>query len=156
MRLGASCRSQKGRLERLILGQEQRLFVRWGSFFLECRHDERCVVGDPKTPPVPTGVGIFNQDGSLTLNGSAFVEDNTSRLSGGGVKSARAARSPLTTPLRRLATRPIFDNDGSGNGGGVRLKSKACLVGAVDGGNVNDNFLGNGTENNITGASVCI
>jgi len=31
------------------------------------------------------------------------------------------------------------------------LKSKACLVGAVDGGNVNDNFLGDGIEDNITG-----
>ena len=101
------------------------------------------------------GGGIYNQDGSLTMNGSSLVEDNTSRLSGGGILS-EGGTVTLNDSASATGNTADFDNDGSGSGGGVRLKSKACLVGAVDGGNVNDNFLGNGNENNITGTSICI
>jgi hypothetical protein len=64
-----------------------------------------------------SGGGILSEGGTVTLNDAASATGNTADI----------------------------DNDGSGSGGGVRSKSKACLVGAVDGGNVNDNFLGNGT-----------
>jgi predicted outer membrane repeat protein len=98
------------------------------------------------------GGGIISS-GSLTLNGSSSVSGNRSHSDGGGIY----AWGTLTLNDSAVVTRNTADveNDGYGTGGGIFVSCGGVLAGGVDGGNVNDNFLGDGTENNIAFIEGC-
>jgi hypothetical protein len=92
------------------------------------------------------GGGIVSS-GTLTLNGSSSVISNRAHSDGGGVY----AWGTLTLNDSALVTGNTADveNDGYGTGGGIFVSCGGGLTGALEGGNVNDNYLGDGTENNI-------
>jgi predicted outer membrane repeat protein len=92
------------------------------------------------------GGGIYNDD-TVVLNGSSQLAENGASAAGGGVYNV--ASLTMNDASNITVNRADTDDDGDGTGGGVY----GCAVGAVDGGNVNDNYLGStGTnENNLAG-----
>jgi predicted outer membrane repeat protein len=101
-----------------------------------------------------SGGGIENYTGTLTMNDSSSVAGNTADAEGGGIYDYYG---PFTMNDSSSVTgnRADFDNRFHDQGGGI-LSCHDTLMGAVDGGNVNDNYLGSaGTnENNISSISA--
>jgi len=100
------------------------------------------------------GGGIYQgSTGSTTMNDSSSVTGNSSIRSGGGVASDGIfTMNGLSSITGNTAD---ADDNGSGNGGGLWLACSATMTGGIDGGNVNDNYLGSASpvENNIAGPS---
>jgi hypothetical protein len=95
------------------------------------------------------GGGITNKL-SLTLNGNAVIAGNEARTNGGGISNRMSGSVSLhDTPSIHNNTADA-DDDGNGVGGGI-LCDTGSIAGAVDGGNVNDNYRGTAppVENNI-------
>lgn len=100
------------------------------------------------------GGGIYNgSTGNTTMNDSSSVTGNSSVRSGGGVGSDGVFTMNGSSSI--TGNTADADDNGSGNGGGVWLACSATLTGGIDGGNVNDNYLGSASpvENNIGGPS---
>jgi predicted outer membrane repeat protein len=100
------------------------------------------------------GGGIYNgSTGHTTLNDSSSVTGNSSVRSGGGIASDGVITMNGSSSI--TGNTADADDNGSGNGGGLWLACSATLTGGVDGGNVNDNYLGiaSPVENNIGGPS---
>lgn len=99
------------------------------------------------------GGGIaLNEGGTLTLNGSSSVSGNRSDDWGGGIYNfGNGAAVTLNDSASVIGNTADSDDDASGTGGGIFVGCDGTLTGAVDGGNVNDNFLGTTTplEDNI-------
>jgi hypothetical protein len=95
------------------------------------------------------GGGIAN-DGILVLNGSSRVTRNTAQVSGGGVVNRQSGSTELHDTAFIHGNTADADDDGIGVGGGILCKS-GSVMGAIDGGNVNDNYRGLATpvEDNI-------
>jgi hypothetical protein len=96
------------------------------------------------------GGGVENgTTGKMTMNDSASIVGNSTVRSGGGVSN----RGVLTMNGSSAITGNTSDADdnGVGGGGGIKVECSGTLSGAVDGGNVNDNYRGTSTpvENNI-------
>jgi hypothetical protein len=93
--------------------------------------------------------GIIN-GGTLTMNDSSSVSGNKAMTkSGGGVYNNTDSTLTMTGASSVTGNRADFDDDGFGTGGGI-YNNCGTLSGAVDGGNVDNNYLGTGTnENNI-------
>jgi len=95
--------------------------------------------------------GGINNEGTLTLNDSSSVSGNTATGDGGGVYNARHSTLTMNDSSSVSGNRADSDGDGSGTGGGISRCNDDSVTGAVDGGNVNDNFRGTGTtEDNIS------
>ncbi len=96
------------------------------------------------------GGGILVDGGGIvTLNDSSSVRGNRASLDGGGIFNfGSLILNDLSFVTRNRAD---FKDRGSGSGGGILQCSTSLLTGAVDGGNVNDNYLGSEgrLENNI-------
>jgi hypothetical protein len=95
------------------------------------------------------GGGITNKL-TLTLNGDSVIAGNEARTNGGGISNRTGGSVALNdTPSIRNNTADA-DDDGNGVGGGI-LCDTGSLTGAVDGGNVNDNYRGTApaVEDNI-------
>jgi hypothetical protein len=132
------------------------------------------------------GAGVFNESGTLELNGSSSVRGNTATQAGGGIANNEGGRIILNGSASVRGNTSgnsgggIFnynnggivtlndsssvtgntadaDDDGSGIGGGIYVSCTVTLIGAVDGGNVRDNFLGSAApvEDNIFYESPC-
>jgi hypothetical protein len=100
------------------------------------------------------GGGIYNgSTGNATMNDSSTVTGNSTVRSGGGVGSDGVFTMNGSSSI--TGNTADADDNGSGNGGGVWLACSATLTGGIDGGNVNDNYLGTASpvENNIGGPS---
>jgi len=98
------------------------------------------------------GGGIYQgSTGSTTMNDSSSVTGNSSVRSGGGVASDGIFTMNGSSSVS--GNTADADDNAAGNGGGVWLACSAPLTGGVDGGNVNDNYLGvaSPVENNIGG-----
>ncbi len=93
------------------------------------------------------GIGVSG-DGTVTLNDSSSVSGNSAGTNGGGIDGGDVT---LNGSSSVTGNRADFDNDNVGTGGGIY----GCATNAVDGGNVNDNYLGStGTnENNLAGCT---
>ena len=74
------------------------------------------------------------------MNDSSSVTGNSSARSGGGIASDGAVAMNGSSSIS--GNTADADDNGTGNGGGVWLACSATLTGGVDGGNVNDNYLG--------------
>lgn len=96
-----------------------------------------------------TGGGIANYYGLLTMNGVSTVSGNTAGDGGGGIYSHYATFA-MNGSASVWGNRADVDDDSTGTGGGV-LHCFGTLTGAVDGSNVDANYLGSsGTiEDNI-------
>jgi hypothetical protein len=95
------------------------------------------------------GGGITNKL-TLTLNGDSLIAGNEARTNGGGISNRNGGSVSLNdTPSIRNNTADA-DDDGNGVGGGI-LCDTGIFTGAVDGGNVNDNYRGTAppVEDNI-------
>jgi predicted outer membrane repeat protein len=102
------------------------------------------------------GGGIYNgTTGHVTMNDSSSVTGNSSVRSGGGIASDGAVTMNGSSSI--IGNTADADDNGTGNGGGVWLACSATPTGGVDGGNVNDNYLGvaSPVENNIGGPTSC-
>jgi hypothetical protein len=100
------------------------------------------------------GGGIYNgSTGNITMNDSSSVTGNASVRSGGGIASDGVITMNGGSWIS--GNTADADDNGSGNGGGVWLACSATFTGGIDGGNVNDNYLGSASpvENNIGGPS---
>jgi hypothetical protein len=100
------------------------------------------------------GGGIYQgSTGSTTMNDSSSVTGNSSVRSGGGIASDGIVTMNGSSSI--TGNTADADDNGTGNAGGVWLACSATLAGGVDGGNVNDNYLGNAApvESNIAGPS---
>jgi hypothetical protein len=97
------------------------------------------------------GGGITNY-ATLILNGSSRVAGNTARTHGGGIVNHASATVTLNDSSSITENRADSDDDLYGFGGGIYC-SGGTVAGAVDGVNVNDNYVGSaGTkEDNIAG-----
>jgi hypothetical protein len=87
------------------------------------------------------GGGVYNATGwHMTMNDSSSVVGNSTVRSGGGIRTD----GDLTMNGSSFVTGNIADSDdnGHGEGGGIKVPCSGTLVGAVDGGNVNDNQRG--------------
>ncbi len=98
------------------------------------------------------GGGIDNAStANMTMNDSSSVVGNASVRSGGGIQN----NGILTMNGSSIVTGNTADSDdnGVGGGGGIKVPCSGTLVGAIDGGNVNDNYRGiaSPVENNIAG-----
>ena len=96
------------------------------------------------------GGGIFNAStGSVTMNDSSSVVGNVAARSGGGIRTDGAVTMNGSSFV--TGNTADFDDDGVGAGGGIKVTCGGTLVGAVDGGNVNDNLRGTASpvEDNI-------
>ena len=98
------------------------------------------------------GIGngqMFGSASTLTLNGSSSVSGNTATRDGGGIWIGNGTVT-MNGSSSVIGNRADFNDDTNGTGGGI-FNCGSPLVGATDGGNVNDNFLGSTgtTENNI-------
>jgi predicted outer membrane repeat protein len=97
------------------------------------------------------GGGIYN-GGTVTLNGSSSVRGNKANTDGGGIANGGTVTlNDSSTVTRNIAD---ADNSGSGSGGGI-YNECGTLNNAIDGGNVNENYLVviGGTDDNIV--SIC-
>jgi hypothetical protein len=95
------------------------------------------------------GGGITNKL-TLDVNGNSVIAGNKARTNGGGISNRDSGSVTLNnTPSIRNNTADA-DGDGNGVGGGI-LCDTGSVTGAVDGGNVNDNYRGNAppVEDNI-------
>ena len=100
------------------------------------------------------GGGIYNgSTGNTTMNDSSSVTGNSSVRSGGGVATDGVFTMNGSSSIS--GNTADADDNGTGNGGGVWLACSATFTGGVDGGNVNDNYLGSASpvEDNIGGPS---
>jgi hypothetical protein len=98
------------------------------------------------------GGGVYNASiANMTMNDSSSVVGNSSVRSGGGIQTD----GMLTMNGSSFVTGNTADADdnGVGGGGGIKVPCSGTLIGAVDGGNVNDNYRGTASpvENNIAG-----
>jgi len=96
------------------------------------------------------GGGVYNgTTGNMTMNDSSSVVGNSTVRGGGGVSNG----GDLTMNGSSAITGNTADADdnGVGAGGGIKVMCSGTLIGAVDGGNVNDNYRGTSTpvEDNI-------
>lgn len=98
-----------------------------------------------------SGGGIYAHNGTLTLNDSSSVSGNFADFSGGGIYATRHVAVTLNDSSSVTANTADADDRNDGTGGGIFRTCKSFLTGAVDGGNVNDNYLGSAApvENNI-------
>lgn len=96
------------------------------------------------------GGGISNAT-ILTMTGSSSVQDNTSGDNGGGVFNDAWGTVILLDSASVTGNRADADDDAIGAGGGIFNSCYGTLTGAVNGGNVDDNYLGRAApvENNI-------
>ena len=95
------------------------------------------------------GGGITNKL-TLTLKGDSVIAGNDAATNGGGISNRNAGSVALNdTPSIHNNTADA-DDDGNGVGGGI-LCDTGSVTGAVDGGNVNDNYRGTAppVEDNI-------
>jgi hypothetical protein len=97
-----------------------------------------------------SGGGIYNgSTGNMTMNDSSSVVGNSTVRGGGGVSNG----GDLTMNGSSTITGNTADADdnGVGGGGGIKVMCSGTLIGAVDGGNVNDNHRGTSSpvEDNI-------
>jgi hypothetical protein len=78
------------------------------------------------------------------------VTRNTAQVSGGGVVNRQSGSTELHDTAFIHGNTADADDDGIGVGGGILCKS-GSVMGAIDGGNVNDNYRGLATpvEDNI-------
>jgi hypothetical protein len=102
------------------------------------------------------GGGVYNASiANMTMNDSSSVVGNSSVRSGGGIQTD----GMLTMNGSSFVTGNTADADdnGVGGGGGIKVPCSGTLIGAGDGGNVNDNYRGTASpvENNIAGPT-CI
>lgn len=103
------------------------------------------------------GGGIFLHTGStLTLADTSSVVGNTANGQGGGIYT----HGPVVLTGSASVSGNTVDADDApfnGTGGGVFVSCLGSLTGAVDGGNVNDNYRGTATpvEDNIDQESPC-
>lgn len=102
-----------------------------------------------------SGGGVDNASvGHMTMNDSSSVVGNATVRSGGGILTG----GDLTMNGSSFVTGNVADSDNTGHGfgGGIKVPCSGALVGAVDGGNVNDNYRGAGSavEDNIA-TPVC-
>jgi predicted outer membrane repeat protein len=106
------------------------------------------------------GGGIANNEGGrITLNGTSSVRGNTSGDSGGGIFIFSSGGVVTFNDSSSVTGNTAdSDDDGVGTGGGIYVGCTGALIGAVDGGNVNANYLGSAApvENNIVFESPCI
>jgi len=95
------------------------------------------------------GGGIDNRDGPLILNGTSTIRDNLATRAGGGIANEPNGLVTLAGSATVTQNRADVDDDGHGSGGGIL--NCGASTGAVDGGNVDANYLGSvGTvENNV-------
>jgi hypothetical protein len=103
------------------------------------------------TATIWSGGGVSNAStANMTMNDSSSVVGNSTVRSGGGVRTDGV----LTMNGSSFITGNTADSDdnGVGGGGGIKVPCSGTLNGAVDGGNVNDNYRGTATplENNIS------
>jgi len=87
------------------------------------------------------GGGVRNTSvGHMTMNDSSSVVGNAAVRSGGGIRTD----GDLTMNGSSFVTGNVADSDNTGHGfgGGIKVPCSGTLVGAVDGGNVNDNYRG--------------
>jgi hypothetical protein len=122
-----------------------------GSFFM---NGSSTISGN--TDSNSWGGGVVNASvGHMTMNDSSSVVGNATVRSGGGIRTD----GDLTMNGSSFVTGNIADSDdnGHGEGGGIKVPCSGTLVGAVDGGNVNDNQRGTAApvEDNIA-MPVCI
>jgi predicted outer membrane repeat protein len=98
------------------------------------------------------GGGILNEfsGSTLSLNDSSSVHGNTAVFNGGGIYSTGTLTMNDTSSVS--GNRADADGDGFGSGGGI-FNCTGTLSGAVDGGNVHDNYRGTGTT--IDNISSC-
>ena len=104
------------------------------------------------TAEVAGGGIAINESSTLTLNGTSAVSGNTSGDWGGGIYNyGNGATVTLNDSSSVSGNTADSDDDASGAGGGVFVGCDGTLTGAVDGVNVNDNYLGTATpvEDNI-------
>jgi len=97
------------------------------------------------------GGGILNaSSANVTMNDSSSIVGNSSVRSGGGIRTDGV----FTMNGSSFITGNTADSDdnGVGGGGGIKVSCSGRLTGAVDGGNVNDNYRGTSApvENNIS------
>jgi len=99
------------------------------------------------------GGGIANnENGSITLNDSSSVNGNTSRDDAGGIYNySNYGTINLNDSSSVTGNTADSDNDAFGIAGGIFVGCTGTLTGAVDGDNVNDNYLGTASpvEDNI-------
>lgn len=93
-------------------------------------------------------VGTF---GSVTLNDSSSVRGNTAKRHGAGIMSPFRGAVTLNDSSWVSGNTADADDAHGGTGGGIFVGCLSTLTGAVDGGNVYDNFRGAATpvEDNI-------
>jgi len=121
-----------------------------GNYATFTMNDSSSVYGNVTT--TWRGGGIYQgSTGSTTMNDSSSVTGNSSVRSGGGIASDGLVTMNGSSSIS--GNTADADDNGTGNGGGVWLACSATLTGGVDGGNVNDNYLGIASpiENNIAG-----
>lgn len=99
------------------------------------------------------GGGITNKL-SLTLNGGSVVAGNEARTNGGGISNRNAGSIAMNNVASIRNNTADADDDGNGVGGGI-LCDTGSVTGAVDGGNVNNNYRGTSppVEDNIVARS---
>ena len=100
------------------------------------------------------GGGIYNRKGTVNLR-DAVVLGNTATY-GGGIYS-HAGTLTLRGTSSVMGNTADSDDDGSETGGGIFVGCAGTLTGAVDGVNVNDNYLGTASpvEDNIFYQTPC-
>ena len=104
------------------------------------------------------GGGIANNGGNITLNDSSSVSGNTSQDDAGGIYNySNGGTITLNDSSSVPRNTADSDDDVFGTAGGVFVGCTGTLTGAVDGANVNDNYLGTATpvENNIVYQTPC-
>ncbi len=97
------------------------------------------------------GGGIFSY-GAVIMNDSSRVSGNRASAAGGGI-AINGGTVTMNGSSSVTRNRADFDDNGIGTGGGIKASGPGggTVMGAVDGGNVNNNYLGRvgRKENNI-------
>ena len=84
--------------------------------------------------------GVYTQNGSFNMYDSSSVTGNSLNGAGGGIYArSQVILSGDATVSGNTAN---ADDSGGEEGGGIFVTCTGSLIGAVDGGNVNDNYVG--------------
>ena len=110
------------------------------------------VLNDASSVSGNTALGGINADrGTIVLNDSSTVSGNSSISDGGGIFAFRHTSVAMNDSSSITGNTADADDKNDGSGGGIFAFCDASLSGVVDGGNVNDNYVGTKApvENNV-------
>jgi hypothetical protein len=97
------------------------------------------------------GAGINADRGTIVLNDASTVGGNSSGSYGGGIYAFRHSSVTMNDSSSIIGNTANADDKNDGSGGGIYAFCDTSLGGVVDGGNVNDNYVGTKApaENNV-------